>query len=87
MTSEYPDGDVPRSASEERYHSTTTVPYHDADDDDIIGCMIGSIGGAKYDKNGVFVLTVEVPFDIIGDPTDLMRSQGMMLLWQIRKMH
>lgn len=85
MTFEYPD-DGPRTKAEERYHSTETIPFVDAQDDDIVGCVVGSIGGAKYDKNGVFVLTVEVPFDVIGDPTELMRSQGMMLLWTIRKM-
>lgn len=84
MTAPYPATSNP-SEVERRFHEARVVPYTDANPGDLVGSLIGSIGAAKYDGRGQFVITVEVPFDIIGDPTELMRSQGRMLLWEIRK--
>ena len=84
MTTPYPELTEP-TAAELRHFDAEPVPYFDADNDDLIASFIGSIGSAKYDARGSFVLTLEIPFDVIGDPTDLMRSQGMMLVWQARK--
>lgn len=85
MTAPYPETTNP-TAAERRFRDARVVPYRDATQGDLVGCLVGSIGSAKYDGRGQFVITVEVPFDIIGDPTELMRSQGRMLLWEIRKM-
>lgn len=85
MTEPYPDVGTTTPA-EDRYLQSTVTPYPDADNDDMIACFIGSIGSGKYDARGQFVLTIEVPFDIVGNPTDMMRSQGMMLVWQARKL-
>lgn len=87
MTEPYPYADDgAANAAEARYLGAEVVPYRDADPDDTVAVFIGSIEGAKYDKNGVFTLTVGVPWDVVGDPTELMRSQGMMLVWEARKL-
>lgn len=86
MTQPYPFADANTNPAEDRYLSSAVVPYTDADIDDLVGCFIASIADARYDKAGVFRVTLDIPFDVIGDPTELMRSQGMMLVWEARKL-
>jgi hypothetical protein len=86
VTAEYPYPDSGTTPAESRYLDAQPVPYVLADTDDLVGCFIGSITSGKYTNAGSFTVTVDVPFDIIGDPTELMRSQGMMLVWEARKM-
>jgi len=86
MTAQYPYPDSDITPAESRYLESDPVKWDEADNDDLIGCFIGSITSAKYTAQGTFSITVDVPFDVIGDPTELMRSQGRMLIWQLHKM-
>jgi hypothetical protein len=82
----YADDTATMTPAEARYLTAEVTSYRDADPDDLIAVFVGSIEGAKYDKSGVFVVNVAIPFDVVGDPTEMMRSQGMMLVWEARKL-
>ncbi len=86
MTQPYPFPAADANPAEARYMDAEVVPYTDADVDDLVGCFLAAISDAKYDRSGTFRVTLDVPFDVIGDPTELMRSQGMMLVWEARKL-
>jgi hypothetical protein len=86
VTVEYPvmDG-VTLDASEQRVLDAETVDYVDASDDDLVAVLVGSIEKASYTPRGTLDITFSVPFDIVGDPTALMRSQGRMLTVELRR--
>jgi hypothetical protein len=86
VTVEYPTMDgVALDPSELRVMNARTVPYVDAQDDELIAVLIGSIEKATYTPRGTLDITFSVPFDIVGDPTALMRSQGRMLTVELRR--
>lgn len=71
--------------AEQRHANAKPVDYTDARSGDLVGSLIGTISSGAYTSSGTFKLTLEVPFDIIGNPTELMRSQGMMVLVELYK--
>jgi hypothetical protein len=82
MIEPYPtDGTL--TEGEVRLVDRTTTPFADADSGDLIAVLVGSIESAVFTPRGTFDIKVSVPFDVIGDPTELMRSQGRMLVVEL----
>jgi len=75
------------TSTEARFLTAAVKPYPEADEGDRIFCFVGSIETARYSKSGALLITFEVPFDIVGDPTDMMRSQGRQVMVEGRKLH
>jgi len=81
MTQPYPEPpDDYMTETEARFLTAKVVPYHEAEEGDRVFALIGAIDSAAYSSKGAFILKLEIPFDIVGDPTDLMRSQGRHLM-------
>lgn len=87
MTLPFPEPDPEdMTGTEARFLTARVVPYTEATEGDRIFAMMGSIESARYNARGALVFTFEVPFDIVGDPTEIMRSQGTMVLIEGRKL-
>lgn len=66
--------------TEARFLCAKVTPYREADEGDRIFALIGSIESASYSARGGLVLKLEIPYDIVGNPTELMHSQGRMIM-------
>jgi hypothetical protein len=85
VTQPYPtDGTL--TEGEVRLVDRTTVNYADAVPGDLISVLVGSIESAAFTPRGTLDLKLSVPFDSIGDPTELMRSQGRMLVVEMYRL-
>lgn len=62
-----------------------TVDYPDAGSGDLIACYLGSIESGVFNRAGSFDMKLSIPFDIIGNPTEIMRSQGEMVVVKMFK--
>ena len=81
MTLPYPEpSEEHMTETEARFLTAKVTPYDEATEGDRVFALIGAIDSAAYSSKGAFILKLEIPFDIVGDPTNLMRSQGRHLM-------